>query len=88
MEHYGIIKEIISLQCLGRKQMVLLNCDWCDMDKRDKNSKMDKHDFASLNTRIKLKTKKTYVLSSQARQVFYVRDGYDPSCLVVFKTQP
>ena len=47
---------------------------------------MDKHGYVRVNTRFNLKTEETYVLGSRARQVFYVRDGRDPSWLVVVKT--
>lgn len=88
IEYYGILKEIISLQYLGGRRVVLFNCDWWDVHKKGKGIKIDKHGLISVNTRLKLRTNEPYVLLSQARQVFYVVDGNDPKWLVVVKTEP
>ena len=88
MDYYGVITEIISLQYLNGKRVVLFNCDWWDVNNKGKGVKVDKHGFVTVNSRRKLKTNEPFVLASEARQVFYAKDGFHPDWLIVLKTQP
>ena len=88
VDYYGILTKIIELQYLDGKRVVLFRCDWWDVHKIGRSIKIDNHGFVSVNTRFQLRTKEPFVLMSQAQQVFYVSDGFDPNWLVVIKTHP
>ena len=44
-------------------------------------------DLFFINNKYKLRTDESYVLASQAQQVYYVKDTKDPNWLVVVKTK-
>lgn len=86
IDYYGVLNDIISLQYLDGKRVILFRCDWWDVHKIGRGVKIDKGGVVSVNTRYKWNTSEPFVLMSQAQQVFYVRDGFDPHWLVVVKT--
>ncbi|WCJ39870.1 hypothetical protein M5689_020822 [Euphorbia peplus] len=85
IDYYGVLKEIVELQYLTGKRIVLFKCDWWDVDHVGRGVKVDKHGFCSVNTTRKLTTDEPFVLASQVEQVFYVEDGLTPNWLVVLK---
>uniref|UniRef100_A0A803NAU5 DUF4218 domain-containing protein n=1 Tax=Chenopodium quinoa TaxID=63459 RepID=A0A803NAU5_CHEQI len=87
LDYYGVLTEIISLQYLDGKRVVLFNSHWWDVSNFGKGIKVDKHNIVSVNTKRKLQTHEPFVLACQAQQVFYVRDGFDPNWLVAIRTQ-
>ncbi|XP_019229911.1 PREDICTED: uncharacterized protein LOC109210891 [Nicotiana attenuata] len=79
INYYGTLTEIVELQYLEGKRIVLFKCDWLDVDHIGKGVKIDKHGFVSVNTKRKLATNEPFVLASQAEQVFYVKDNLHPN---------
>ena len=75
IDYYGVLTEIIELQYVKDKRIVLFKCDWWDVDNVGKSVKKDRHGFVSINTGFKLVTDEPFILASQAEQVFYVEDG-------------
>ncbi|KAJ0013662.1 hypothetical protein Pint_20102 [Pistacia integerrima] len=84
IDYYRARNEIIELQYLNEKRIMLFKCDWCDVHVIGRGVKNDKYGFVSVNTARKLYTDEPFVLS-QAQQIFYVNDG---SWLVVLKGRP
>lgn len=87
-DYFGILTDIIELQYLNGKRLILFRCDWWDTHKIGRGIKIDKYGIISVNKRCHLRTNEPFVLMSQAKQVFYVNDGFDPNWLVVVKSQP
>jgi len=83
INYYGTLTEIVELQYLEGKRIVLFKCDWLDVDHIGKGVKIDKHGFVSVNTKRKLATNEPFVLASQAEQVFYVKDNLHPNWSIV-----
>ncbi|GLT96196.1 hypothetical protein SLE2022_138390 [Rubroshorea leprosula] len=81
----GVLNEIIELQYLGGKQIVMFKCDWWDIDNFGKGVKIDKYGFVSVNTTRKLNIDEPFVLASQVEQVYYVKDGLNPNWLIALK---
>ncbi|XP_070041538.1 uncharacterized protein [Nicotiana tomentosiformis] len=79
----GIQRFMGRTSILRSKQIVLFKCDWWDIDHIGKGVKIDKHDFVSVNTNRKLATNESFVLASQAEQVFYVKDNLHPNWSIV-----
>ncbi|CAN0886069.1 hypothetical protein LINGRAHAP2_LOCUS15269, partial [Linum grandiflorum] len=71
---HGVLKEIVELQFLGGRRVVLFRCDWCDVYDKEKGVKVDKYGFVSVNLQRLLKINESFVLASQASQVFFVDD--------------
>ena len=88
IDYYGVLNEIIELQYLNEKRIVLFKCDWWDVHVIGRGVKNDKYGFVSVNTARKLYTNEPFVLASQAQQIFYVNDGSNPNWLVVLKGRP
>uniref|UniRef100_A0A803MY00 DUF4218 domain-containing protein n=1 Tax=Chenopodium quinoa TaxID=63459 RepID=A0A803MY00_CHEQI len=87
-DYYRILTNILEIQYLDGKRVVLFHCDWWDVNRVGRGVKVDKHGNVSVNSLCSLRTKEPFVLMSQAQQVFYVSDGLDPDWLVVVKTHP
>ncbi|XP_031265479.1 uncharacterized protein LOC116123878 [Pistacia vera] len=85
IDYYGVLNEIIELQYLNEKRIVLFKCDWWDVHVIGRGVKNDKYGFVSVNTTRKLYTDEPFVLASQAQQICYVNDGSNPNWLVVLK---
>ncbi|XP_070011494.1 uncharacterized protein [Nicotiana sylvestris] len=83
IDYYGVLTEIVELQYLEGKRIVLFKCDWMDVDHIGKGVKIDKHDVVSVNTNRKLATNEPFVLASQVEQVFYVKDNLHPNWSIV-----
>ncbi|KAL2934288.1 Methionine--tRNA ligase [Bienertia sinuspersici] len=86
--YYGILTDILVIQYLDGKWVMLFRCDWWDVHRIGRGVKVDKHGYVSVNSLCSLRTKEPFVLMSQAKQVFYVSDGLDPNWLVVVETHP
>ncbi|XP_043808173.1 uncharacterized protein LOC110607546 isoform X2 [Manihot esculenta] len=83
--YFGVLTNILELQYLEGKRVILFKCDWWDVFNIGKGVKIDKHGFITVNTARKLTRDEPFVLSSQAEQVFYVKDGLQSNWLVVLK---
>ncbi|XP_065865155.1 uncharacterized protein [Euphorbia lathyris] len=88
IDYYGILTEILELQYLGEKRVVLFKCKWFDVHDNVWGSKIDEFGFICINPQRCLRTNEPFILASQASQVFYAIDNANKNWHVVIKTQP
>lgn len=74
VEYYGVLNDIVELHYLGSNRVVLFKCDWWDVYSRD-GIKKDEWGYTSVNVLRKLGTNEPFILSTQAKQAFYVQDN-------------
>lgn len=85
IDYYGELTEILELQFMGGKTVILFRCMWFDVYDQEKGVKMDVYGFVSVNPQRLLKTNEPFVLANQALQVFYVDDPSNKGWHVVRK---
>ncbi|MQM12655.1 hypothetical protein Taro_045575, partial [Colocasia esculenta] len=68
--------------------VVLFECDWWDVYRKDRGFKIDKYGTISLNTRQRLNTDEPFALASQVEQVFYVNDNTTEGWIIPVKARP
>jgi hypothetical protein len=78
IDFYGTIKEIIQLQYNNKedgtpRSVVLFRCDWYKLDGK-RTSLKDDGFFKSINTGSLWYKNDSFILATQARQVFYLPD--------------
>ena len=73
MEYYGILDEVVELNYIYDRSVVLFKCTWFDTDPKKKWVRRDFH-FTSINVSHKWYEDDSYVLAYQAKQVFYIDD--------------
>nr|XP_043612588.1 uncharacterized protein LOC122584570 [Erigeron canadensis] len=83
--YYGVLNDIIELQYVVDKKVVLFHCDWISNGSRKKE---DENGFSLLNFKGLKPHNEPFYTSSQAQQVFYVADPVDKGWKVVIKTTP
>ena len=88
--YYGIIKEIVELNYHHKGNVVLFKCAWVDNRVQDKWVKIDKFGITSVNFKHLFNTgekmcDETFILASQAIQVYYVPEDHDWSVAVQSK---
>ncbi|WMV09569.1 hypothetical protein MTR67_002954 [Solanum verrucosum] len=88
LDYYGVLTDVIELQFVMDRRVVLFRCNWFDMYDEIKGVKKDEYDFVSVNPGRFLKINEPFVLANQASQVFYANDNSNKGWLVVMKTQP
>ncbi|XP_075103619.1 uncharacterized protein LOC142178190 [Nicotiana tabacum] len=88
INYYGILTDVIELQFLMGRRVILFRCNWFDMYNKIKGVKKDEYDFVSINLGRFLKTNEPFVLAEQASRVFYTIDNFNKGWHVVRKTQP
>ena len=88
LDYYGVLTEIIELQYVNGRRVVLFSCKWFDVHDAEKGIKVDEYGFTSVNNQRLLKTNEPFVLANQASQVFYATDTKNKGWHVVLKTQP
>lgn len=88
VEYYGVLTEILELQYLTGKRVVVFRCRWFDVHDREKGSKVDEFGFTSINFQRILKTDEPFILANQASQVFYAIDNVNKGWHVTVKMQP
>ncbi|XP_015169588.1 uncharacterized protein [Solanum tuberosum] len=88
IDYYGELTEILELQFVGGRRLVLFICMWFDVYDNERRVKMDEYDFVSVNPQRFLKTDETFVLANQVSQVFYARDHSNKAWNVVRKFLP
>ncbi|XP_020249677.1 uncharacterized protein LOC109827128 [Asparagus officinalis] len=90
IDYYGALVEVVELEYLGGRKVVLFRCKWWDVHGKGKETvlKEDKYGFVSINCRHLLKTNEHFILAGQASQVFYVEDIANEGWHVVLKAQP
>ncbi|KAH0716865.1 hypothetical protein KY290_013434 [Solanum tuberosum] len=88
VDYYGILTDVIELQFISNRRLILFRCKWFDVYDKIKGFKRDEYDFVSVNPTRLLKTNEPFILASQASQVFYANDNSNKGWHVVRKTQP
>jgi hypothetical protein len=87
-EYYGVLTEIIELQFLGGRRVPLFRCKWVDIFNKKRGIKKDTYGLVSVNFKCLLRTDESFVLASQAYQVFFVKDNMIKGWHLVVKMQP
>ncbi|KAM3200037.1 hypothetical protein P3L10_032397 [Capsicum annuum] len=87
-DYYGVLTDVIELQFIPDKRVILFQCNWFDVHDKIKGIKRDEYDYVSVNSSRFLKTNESFVLVDQASQVFYANDNSNKGWHVVKKTQP
>lgn len=91
--YYGKLTDIIELDYLCKYKVVLFRCDWVDI-RPSRGLKKDKYGFPLVNfSRSSVHTGEAlkddpFIISSQARQVFYIEDLKDGGWSHVIRTKP
>ncbi|KAH0655355.1 hypothetical protein KY285_030237 [Solanum tuberosum] len=75
LDYYGVLTDVIELQFVMDRRVMLFRCNWFDVYDEIKGVKKDEYDFVSVNPDIFLKTNEPFVLADQASQVFYANDN-------------
>lgn len=91
--YYGKLSNIIELEYFGGYKVVLFHCDWADI-RPSRGLKKDKYGFPLVNfSRPLIHTGENlqddpFIISSQARQVFYIEDLKDAGWSHVIRASP
>ena len=88
IDYYGVLTDVLQLQYLGGKRVVLFRCKWFDVYDKIRGIKMDEYHFVSINCKRQLNTNEPFILASQANQAFYAIDNVNKGWHVVLKSQP
>ena len=78
MEFYGVLKEVIELQCDSNLQfrwsMVLFRCNWYNQEGKTVGIKDDEY-FKSININSFWYKSDPFILATQSTQIFYLQDN-------------
>ncbi|XP_058006773.1 uncharacterized protein LOC110657485 [Hevea brasiliensis] len=88
IDYYSVLTEIIQLQYLGGRRVVLFHCNWWDVYDRVRGVKIDEYGGVSVNCKRTLKTNEPFILANQASRVFYVPDNIHKGWHCVIKAHP
>lgn len=88
LDYYGVVKDIIEMDYLRGRKVVLFDCDWIDGRVRNRAIKTDEYGFTLVNFKHLLPGPDTFILGSNANQLFYVQDPKQPDWHVAVKTRP
>ncbi|GMJ12559.1 hypothetical protein HRI_004925100 [Hibiscus trionum] len=85
VNYYGALKNIVELNYSGRYKVVLFKCDWVDINR---GCKKDKFSFMLVNfSHLAHKGNNLiddpFVLASQVKKVYFVKDERQPSWQIV-----
>ncbi|KAH0681571.1 hypothetical protein KY284_022656 [Solanum tuberosum] len=69
MDYYSELTEVLELQFVGGRRVILFRCMWFDVYDQMRGVKTDEHGFVSVNRRRYLKINEPFVLASEASQV-------------------
>ena len=86
--YYGVLTKVVELHYLGGNRVILFKCDWWDVINVGRGIKRDEYGYISVNFTRMLYTDEPFVLASQAKQVFYVKDSNESDWYTVVQTQP
>ncbi|KAM3202854.1 hypothetical protein P3L10_030479 [Capsicum annuum] len=87
-DYYGVLTDVIELQFVSDRRVILFWCNWFDVHDKIKGIKRDEYDYVSVNPSRFLKINEPFVLVDQASQVFYANDNSNKGWDIVRKTQP
>ena len=88
LDFYRVLTDILELQYIGGKRVVMFRCKWFDVSDKLRGIKMDEYGFVSVNCNRQLKSNEPFILASQASQAFYAIDQVNKGWHVVLKSQP
>ncbi|XXG69272.1 hypothetical protein AAC387_Pa06g2185 [Persea americana] len=74
-DYYGVLTYVIQLDYFGDNNVFLFNCDWWDVGKEGRGIQTNKHNYTGVNFTKKWNINEPFVLTSQALQVFNVKDS-------------
>lgn len=83
--YYGVIKEILLLDYYTF-HIPLFRCNWAHVGKGVK--KLDSYTLVNLHQGQKEFVREPFILSSQAKQVFYARESEHSNWYIVLKAPP
>ena len=86
--YYGVLTEVVELHYLGGNRVVLFKCDWWDVINTGRGIKRDEYGYISVNFTRTLSTNEPFVLASQAKQIFYVKNANESNWHTVIEMQP
>lgn len=77
VDYYGILEEVIELEYYGAgNKVVLFRCHWYDIS--DRGIKVyPRFGLVEINSKRKLSTNDSFILASQAQQVYYTHYGIE-----------
>lgn len=87
VDYYGVLKDIIELDYGHGCNVVLFDCDWINSGRRN-GLKIDKYGFTWVNFMHLLPPPDTFILGSQALQVFYVQHPTELEWHAAVRTRP
>ncbi|CAL1407368.1 unnamed protein product [Linum trigynum] len=73
IDFYGVIDEILVVEYVKDKKVVLFKCEWFKLDGRKKGIQTDGH-VTSINVGSLWYENDSFILADQAKQVFYLKD--------------
>ena len=86
--YYGVLTEVVELHYLGGNRVVLFKCDWWDVINTGRGIKRDEYGYIYVNFTRNLSTDEPFVLASQAKQIFYVKNANESNWHAVIEMQP
>lgn len=84
--YYGVLRDIIQLDCYEHGSAMIFKCDWIDYRGRERGMKTDEYGFTLVNLD-RCVSDDPFILASQIEQVLYVPDPTDRGCYVVRKAK-
>ena len=84
--YYGVLTEVVELHYLGGNRSFYSSV--IDVINDGRGIKRDEFGYISVNFTRMLYTDEPFVLASQAKQVFYVKDSNEFDWYTVIQTQP
>lgn len=83
VSYYGVLTNVVELDYMGGRRVVLFECDWVSTGKR---LKQDADGFVLANFNNIRPHSEPFILASQATQVFYVDDPTENNWRIVICT--
>ncbi|KAL3626909.1 hypothetical protein CASFOL_029220 [Castilleja foliolosa] len=74
LSFYGVLDDIIQLDYVRGRQIILFKCDWYDLGKKKRTGLQKEGNIVSVRVDGKWYEEDSYILADQARQVFYIND--------------
>lgn len=87
VDYYVVVMNIIELDYHNGRKFILFDCDWFDVKSKRFCTKNDEFGFILVNCEHHLPPDDSFILRSQAMQVFYVQDPIDTDWFVATKTK-
>ena len=88
MNYYDEWIEVLELQFVGGRRLVLFQCMCFDVYDQKRGFKIDEYGFVSVDLRWYLKMSQQFILARQALQLFYAIVHSNKGWKIVQKVQP